>query len=439
MSRVTILGAGISGLATAYQAGHDRCVIYEAKPYYGGHVHSIARDDGFTWDDGPHVSFTENEHVQRLFSQSVNGEFEESLPVVSNYYQGHWIEHPAQSNLYQIPEPLRTHCLESFLETRSTTDSTRPRPGNYQEWIEQAFGPVFANTFPAAYTRKYWTTDPANLGVDWIGSRVFYPSVDDVKGGYAGPLGRSTYWVKKFRYPSRGGFAAYLHGFATGARIHYNKALEWVHFGRRKLGLSDGCIADYDALVSTLPLPVLIACAEDAPADVRAAAAALRCTSLLLVEVAARHPSPRQDQWVYVYDEDKVTTRISFTERFSPNNAPPDCTGMLVEVYGSDHRALPTDRVALAQQVQKELIEMGLLRSLDAVISVHVRHVPWAQVIHDHHRRPALDVINAFLDRVGVTRVGRFAEWGYLMTHDCVLKAGHAAERLRPPTHSMRA
>jgi hypothetical protein len=51
---------------------------------------------------------------------------------------------------------------------------------------------VFANTFPAAYTRKYWTTDPVNLGVDWIGARVFYPSVDDVKGGYAGPLGRST-------------------------------------------------------------------------------------------------------------------------------------------------------------------------------------------------------------------------------------------------------
>jgi hypothetical protein len=27
---------------------------------------------------------------------------------VVNYYQGHWIDHPAQSNLHQIPEPMRT-------------------------------------------------------------------------------------------------------------------------------------------------------------------------------------------------------------------------------------------------------------------------------------------------------------------------------------------
>jgi protoporphyrinogen oxidase len=428
MRQVTIIGAGISGLATAYHAGHERSVIYEAKSHYGGHMHSIARD-GFTWDDGPHVSFTNSEHVEELFSQSVDGKFEESEPIVANYYQGHWIDHPSQSNLYQVPEPLRTQCLESFVETRAM-DANHPKPSNYQEWIEQAFGPVFANTFPAAYTRKYWTTEPRNMGTDWIGARVFYPSVEDVTGGYHGPLGRSTYWVKKFRYPSHGGFGAFADGFAQNARINYGQSLEWIHFGQRRLGFSSGLLADYDALVSTLPLPLLIGLAEDAPADVREAAEALRCTNAFLVEVAARHPSPRKDQWVYVYDEDKKSTRISFTERFSPNNAPPSSSGIVVEVYGSPYRPLPTDRHALARLVELELVDMGLLESLDAVISTHVRYIPWAQVIFDHNRRPALDVINPFLERMGVVNVGRFAEWAYLMTHDCVLKAKKAAERL---------
>lgn len=428
MRHVTILGAGISGLATAYHAGHERCDIYEATSNYGGHMRSITRD-GFTWDDGPHVSFTNSEHVQELFADSVGGEFEESEPRATNYYQGHWIDHPSQSNLYQIPEPLRTQCLESFLETRAS-DTQNPEPANYQEWIEYAFGPVFANRFPAAYTRKYWTTEPRNMGTDWIGARVFYPSVDDVKGGYEGPLGRSTYWVKKYRYPSRGGFGAFADGFTKGARINYQQALEWIHFGHRKLGFSNGVLADYDALVSTMPLPELIRLAEDAPADVRDAAEALRCTNGYLVEVAARHPSPRDNQWVYVYDEDKLSTRISLTERFSPNNAPPSSTGIVVEVYGSAYRPLPTDRDAVARRVELELIDMGLLESLDAVISTHVRYMPWAQVIYDHNRRPALDIINAFLDKMDVVTVGRFAEWGYLMTHDCVLKAKRAAERI---------
>ena len=73
---------------------------------------------------------------------------------------------------------------------------------------------------------------------------------------------------------------------------------------------------------------------------------------------------------------------------------------------------------------------MGLLESLDAVVSTHVRYVPWAQVIYDHNRRPALDVIEPFFDSVDVVNVGRFADWGYLMTHDCVLMAKKAAERI---------
>ena len=113
---------------------------------------------------------------------------------------------------------------------------------------------MFANEFPAAYTRKYWTTEPRPLAPR-IGARVFYPSIDDVKGGYEAPLGRSTYWVKKFRYPSHGGFGAFADGFAKDARINYGHALEWVDFGKRRLGFSDGSLADYDALVSTLPLP----------------------------------------------------------------------------------------------------------------------------------------------------------------------------------------
>jgi hypothetical protein len=103
---------------------------------------------------------------------------------------------------------------------------------------------------------------------------------------------------------------------------------------------------------------------------------------------------------------------------------------MSVEVCGSAYTPLPADRDKVARQVTDELVEMGLLDSLDAVISTNVRFVPWGQVIYDHNRKPALQAINAFLDSVGVVCIGRYAEWKYAMTHDCVLKAKHEAERL---------
>ena len=37
MDTVTILGAGIAGIAASYHVGHDQCLIYEADGHYGGH------------------------------------------------------------------------------------------------------------------------------------------------------------------------------------------------------------------------------------------------------------------------------------------------------------------------------------------------------------------------------------------------------------------
>jgi protoporphyrinogen oxidase len=376
------------------------------------------------------VSYTKNEYIQQFFADQVGGEFEEVQAEVVNYYQGHWIDHPAQSNLYQVPEPLRSRCLTSFLDARAQDAVEQSPPTNYEAWIRRAFGRVFADTFPAVYTRKYWTREPADLGIDWIGKRVYYPKLEDVTAGAKGPLGRSTYWVNRWRYPSRRGFFNYTHRLAEGARIEYGKKLTFVNFKKRLLGFEDGTQTNYDRLVSTLPLPVLIQSAEDAPPDVREAASMLMATRLLLVRVAANHSSVRKEPWLYVYDDDKISTRVSIQENFSPNNAPQGKTALSVEVCGSDFKPLPTDRDSVIEQVQGELIEMGLLEGRGAVHSVSVRFCPWGQVIYDHNRRPALECVNKFLESARVIRAGRYSQWGYMMTHDCVLRGKKVSEHL---------
>ena len=248
--------------------------------------------------------------------------------------------------------------------------------------------------------------------------------------GAKGPLGRSTYWVNTWRYPSKGGFLTYTHKLATDARIEYGKKLVHVNFGRKQLGFADGTKATYSTLVTTLPLPVLIACAEDAPLDVREAASVLMATRLILVRIGAKHASTRKEPWLYVYDEDKLSTRVSIQENFSPHNAPPGATALSVEVCGSNAKPLPEDRDAVVERVQQEMIEMGLLESKQAVASLTVRYCPWGQVIYDHNRRQALDRINRFLESHGVIRAGRYSQWGYMMTHDCVLRGKKIAEHL---------
>ena len=64
----TILGAGLAGLSTAYHLGADS-LIFEKHDHSGGHVHST-KINGFTWDEGPHVSFTKYDYVKKLFEES---------------------------------------------------------------------------------------------------------------------------------------------------------------------------------------------------------------------------------------------------------------------------------------------------------------------------------------------------------------------------------
>ena len=59
---VIVLGAGLAGLSASYHLGHD-CEVYEKNDYCGGHIYSH-HINGFTWDEGPHVSFTKHEHVR---------------------------------------------------------------------------------------------------------------------------------------------------------------------------------------------------------------------------------------------------------------------------------------------------------------------------------------------------------------------------------------
>lgn len=458
---ILILGAGLSGLSASYHIGHEKCVLLECKQRPFGHIGSDRRD-GFTWDQGPHVSFTKHEYVKQLFEQSVRGQFEEIEVKVGNYYHSHWIDHPAQTSLHQVPEPLRSECLKSFLDTRSQAEGASVT--NYQQWLDAAFGPVFANTFPSVYTKKYWTLPASALTTDWVGGRIFYPEVADVKMGAVHALNRPMHYITSVRYPKSGGYQSFAEGLLAGSNIHYGAEVVYIDLRRRRVWLANGQRFDYDQLVNTLPLPEFVNACVGAPAAVVNAARQLLCTQLLLVNVAAPHAALRPEHWMYVYDEDKLTSRITSTEKLSSNNAPKGWTGVQAEVYFSRYRPLPMALEQVGAQVERELIKLGLVDpsrySAGATSHRHLKHVPWANVVFDKGTVPALEAIWQWMEAFGLSRefddlhpltdwslapqkltsdaslfmAGRFGQWKYFWTDDCVLRGKRiAAARLGKP------
>lgn len=95
--RVAILGAGIAGLA-AGNALLDRAeaTLYEAASRAGGKASSF-KVDGFTFDTGPHISFTSNARVASIFEASAGSVLcYEGSPA--SLFRGAIMRHPVQCN-----------------------------------------------------------------------------------------------------------------------------------------------------------------------------------------------------------------------------------------------------------------------------------------------------------------------------------------------------
>lgn len=435
---VAIIGSGVAGLAALDKLldADLRACAYEAQPTWGGHTRSDLVE-GFTFDEGPHVSFTKDDRVRETFARGA-GEVLEIDASIANTYDGKWILHPAQCHLYGLDAELIARCIIDLAAAQSA-----PREAEtYADWCRSAFGSTFAETFPFAYTRKYWTVPATELGIDWIGERVYAPAFEDVVRGALLPNNQGRFhYLSKVRYPARGGFQSFLGSMVHPDNIESNRRVVEVDPWAHRLTFEDGTEVEFEHLISTMPLPDLVNAIDPlrVPSDVRDASDALLCTSLVLVDIAVERPDLCAHHWFYSYDDDVSFSRVSFPHMLSPANAPRGHGAIQAEIYHSRGRALPCSPALLPERVISELFAIGVLHSKSEVLWARHREVPYANVVFDHHRSQALDTIRPWIEERGIVLAGRYGEWGYFWTDDAARSGWSAADSVLKRTASTSA
>lgn len=419
---VVVIGAGLAGLAAAgrLHAGGVDVVVLEAADHVGGHASSVTLD-GFTFDEGAHVLFTADEEVLAAVTAAA-GEVQLREAVVLNYYRGTWIPHPVQCNLHALTPDLATRSVLSFLDA---PDGERAL--SYRDWCYASLGAEISETFTFPYTRKYWTVEPEELSTDWIGDRVYRPSREDVVRGAVAPPETSHHYITTFRYPSEGGYRRFVTGLCDPSVVRPVSEVVRVDWRDRVVHLRDGDEVAYDSLVSTMPLPRLVAAMDDVPEPVRSAATRLVCTSVTLVDFALSAPPSVEAHWLYVYDEDMLIARCSQPHLLGGAAVPHGRGAVQAEIYSSPHRPLALSDETIGDRVSVELARMGILDGVD-VLWRRVRTIPYANVVFDHQRAEALDTIRDWMEDVaGVALAGRYGRWEYLWTDGAVRSGWRAA------------
>ncbi|MEA1673532.1 protoporphyrinogen/coproporphyrinogen oxidase [Nitrospirillum sp. BR 11163] len=417
MPETIIIGAGIAGLAAAYQAKLQSrsAEIYESRDRAGGLLDNILID-GFCFDTAVHLSFASEFAVREVFDRTPHITH---IPVSLNWDNGYWLKHPAQTNMHPLPAEEKVNLIKGLINAESGNIC------NYQDWLVQQYGYEIAERWPLKYTRKYWTIEAARLGTAWVGQRMRKADISEVLMGAFDSKTPNQYYVKEMRYPERGGYKAFIQHLIDEANIHYNLKAICVNFAEKKVTFSGGLEVAYERLISTMPLPELISIAKDVPDDIKQKADSLYATEIDLISVGFRIPNVSPALWFYIYDEDILASRAYSPNRKSPANVPEGCSALQFEIYWSREKPRNLSIEEIKQNTLQAIIKMGLAHSED-IMFMHHTYVPYANVVFDLGMEERRDVVRSWVERQGVSLAGRFGEWEYLWSNQSMMSGLNA-------------
>jgi UDP-galactopyranose mutase len=469
---VLVAGAGPTGLSAAYHLGADALLV-EQQRTVGGWCRSLV-DRGFTFDYAGHIMFSNDQYVHELYRLLLGDNVHWQDREAWIFSKGVYTRYPFQGALYGLPPSVIKECVVGAIEARfgqpvskgstvpePTADYTGPErrgmfepllsggaakrvryggpdrrrplkgpPRNFQEFIYKVWGAGIAKHFAIPYNEKLWAVPLEEMETSWLGGRVPLPNLEEMIEGALSPVPKPMGPNARFGYPLRGGFQALMDGFLPHlrGRLRLNTRMVRVSPRQHTATFADGSRVRYDHLISTLPLPRLVALAGDeAPPEVQDAARALRHVGVRCVNIGVGRPDITEKHWIY-YPEQTVFHRIFVQGNASPYCNAPGGFGFTCEITYSPSKPLPCEGDDLIRRCIDDAISVGFISPDDPIWAANQVDLPVAYVVYDHGRAENVERIRSWLAGYGITLAGRYSEWEYYNS-DHAFIAGMKAAR----------
>ncbi len=414
--RIVVIGAGPTGLGAAYrlqELGHDDWTVYEATDHVGGLASSVA-SNGFVYDTGGHVLFSHYEYFDRLMEKLLGDQYAEIRREAWIRMQDRWVPYPFQNNLRYLETDAAVECVMGRA-------AARPPPAaaaNFKEWILAVFGEGIARHFMFPYNWKVWAHPLELMDKQWMAERV---SVIDLQSALRNILAarEDSRWGPNatFRFPLRGGTGGMYEPFVPHIKDHLvlRKRVASIDNQRKVVRFSDGDEAEYDVLLSTMPLTEIAPRLSAAPEPVRAAARRLSWSGGMFVGLGLARPCPTEDKcWVYFPEESSPFYRITYLSRYSPYMAP-DENHFSIITETSTSVWKPESRDTIVERTIEGLIASAILEESDRrlIVDKTLIEVPYAYPTPTLERDGALAELQPFLMSQDIYSRGRFGAWLY--------------------------
>lgn len=444
MRRVVVLGAGVTGLAAAdrlLELGGCDVSVVEVETAVGGLAATVAHE-GIATDLGPHRLYTELPEVRKFLPDLLGEQLIRVRRSSRMLLDGRWISYPLKAG-----EVLRTLGMGRVLRfsaglaaARLGAPFARRSKATFENCMKRAYGaPVYRKIFEP-YARKVWRTEPTELSAEIARVRLPHRGVAAAfNRALRGEFFRGSGPLREFLYV-RGGIGQVCERLAErvrqrGGRILLQSRVIELKFSATGVSavvtrqLETSVSLDADAVISTIPLPLLGAMLPGGDAASRAALASLEYLALTLVVLVVAKQRIGPDHWLYFPQEPPLPTRACEPKNFDPSMAPADKSALCCEITSRcDEPLRETSDSDIASRVEEDMVATGLIGHGD-IVSRFVIRKNWAYPIYAVGFEKTLEAVWPFFARIpNLLSVGRQGLFNHNNVDHCLVMGRRAAE-----------
>jgi len=431
MAKVIIIGAGLTGISTAYHLEKNNFFDYsivEKDTTIGGLCRSVY-EDGFTFDYTGHLLHASDQGFQKLIHDIVGIDTLNSIFRRSFIYsQDTFTKYPYQINLYGLPPKTIAECIEGF----ATRKKSKKRSQAFYDFVLENFGKGIAKNFFFPFQKKIFSYDLKKVTSTWMGRFVPSTSLEQmVKGALVdATLENKVGYNAHFYYPKNGGIQSWIIKLAQQLKnpIQTDCGVTKINMAKKEVTFSNNQNESFDIIINTMPLDRLLNCLEEKTNNnLKQAAKKLVCNSVVNFNLGIARPDISDKHWIYFPESTYPFYRLGFPHNFAQSMAPEGFSSL----YGEFSFINKSPRY-VNEKLHASLAATKKLFNLDQkeIVTQKIIPISHAYVIYDFWREKNLPKIHHHLEAQNIHSVGRYGEWKYSSMQEAVLDGKKIAEQI---------
>jgi len=443
--KIAVIGAGPAGMTAAYQLSKSLgskvslLDVYEKSGQVGGLSKSIDCW-GQRVDLGPHRFFSHDPKINALWLEVVKDRYEIVDRQTRIYYKKTFFDYPVRAfNALKGLGPLEafrclfSYALERMFPTRDTS--------TFEGWVTSRFGKRLYTIFFKTYSEKLWGIPCTDLDSDFASQRIKKLSLlEAVRNAFSGGRdNKHATLVDQFAYPLGGTGSVYEsmkeHIESRGGTVRLGTGIDRVITeGKKATGvrLESGKVVEYDHVVSTMPISLLVERLPETPDKVLKMNRELKFRNTILVYLQVDHPDLFRDQWLYIHDATVKMGRVTnFRNWVSAVYGESPTTVLCLEYWCNFEDELWSWKDGqLVELASGEIAKTGLVDP-DLIKDGIVVRLPRCYPVYFKGYREFLEPVESFLGSLGNLHViGRYGAYKYNNQDHSMLMGIRAAENI---------